>query len=53
MGHPGKERQEQLRAAKGVKEKRVIIEKGRAARAGKFESRSSSKLHSSFLCNFI
>ncbi|EMR88383.1 hypothetical protein BcDW1_3006 [Botrytis cinerea BcDW1] len=45
MGHPGKERQEQLRAAKGVKGKRVIIEKKRAARAGKCESRSSSKLH--------
>ncbi|TGO16567.1 hypothetical protein BTUL_0026g00190 [Botrytis tulipae] len=42
MGYPGKERQQQLRAAKGAKGKKVIREERRAARAGSSLAQGSS-----------
>ncbi|KAF5876893.1 uncharacterized protein Bfra_001248 [Botrytis fragariae] len=44
MGYPGKERQQQLRAAKGAKGNNVIREERRAARAGICEPNTISKL---------
>ncbi|TGO36223.1 hypothetical protein BHYA_0131g00010 [Botrytis hyacinthi] len=48
MGYPGKERQQQLRAAKGAKGKKVIREERRAARAALAQGSSSSVAGPSF-----